>query len=146
MVANLVRDYILKPKSAIHVQVRFQYFMELRSKIPFAVDGGWTAWSSWSSCIETCGGGLQSITRDCTDPTPSHGGQECAGEKKRFKYCNNNPCPGKRLYDLEFQLRNRTKSSTMYVSSIYLTGCLTEDDVPCVFPFEYRGNGIQFLK
>lgn len=51
-----------------------------------AVDG---AWSDWSTCSRTCGGGTQ--TRSCTNPSPSDGGAECTGATSRS--CSTQSCP-----------------------------------------------------
>ncbi|XP_053390870.1 coadhesin-like, partial [Mercenaria mercenaria] len=42
-------------------------------------NGGWTNWDSWSTCSLTCGGGIQSRSRTCTNPRPSVLGQNCIG-------------------------------------------------------------------
>ncbi|EGT30450.1 hypothetical protein CAEBREN_04294 [Caenorhabditis brenneri] len=39
--------------------------------------GGWSAWSEWSACSETCGLGRQRRVRFCNEPVP-----------KRSKYCD----------------------------------------------------------
>lgn len=39
--------------------------------------GGWSAWSEWSACSETCGQGRQRRVRFCNEPVP-----------KRSKYCD----------------------------------------------------------
>lgn len=36
---------------------------------PAAVDGGWSGWSAWSVCSRSCGVGVQSAERQCTQPT-----------------------------------------------------------------------------
>ncbi|KAG7228065.1 hypothetical protein INR49_005687 [Caranx melampygus] len=38
------------------------------------IAGGWTTWSEWSMCSESCGGGLSSRQRECVNPAPQHGG------------------------------------------------------------------------
>uniref|UniRef100_A0A8C2ZN93 Adhesion G protein-coupled receptor B1 n=1 Tax=Cyclopterus lumpus TaxID=8103 RepID=A0A8C2ZN93_CYCLU len=55
------------------------------------VDGRWHAWSSWSSCSKTCGGGLQKRQRVCEGPF--FGGEPCPGEKGEQKRCNEKRCP-----------------------------------------------------
>ncbi|XP_063304778.1 A disintegrin and metalloproteinase with thrombospondin motifs 7-like isoform X1 [Pelobates fuscus] len=60
---------------------------------PTPVDGMWSSWSSWSSCTRTCGAGIQSAERHCSNPTPRYGGRYCLGERKRYRLCNIVPCP-----------------------------------------------------
>ena len=63
----------------------------------FLVSGNYTAWSEWSACNRTCGGGKQKRERTCTNPTPAHGGKNCEdqglGEVQEISSCNNDPCP-----------------------------------------------------
>ncbi|KAM9311948.1 A disintegrin and metalloproteinase with thrombospondin motifs 7 [Gastrophryne carolinensis] len=63
------------------------------SQRPAAVDGSWNSWSSWSSCTRSCGAGIQSAERHCSNPMPKYGGRYCLGERKRYKVCNVAPCP-----------------------------------------------------
>ena len=56
------------------------------------IDGAWAQWSSWGSCSVTCGNGKMQRTRTCSDPTPSHGGQECSGSDEQSQNCIVN-CP-----------------------------------------------------
>ena len=54
----------------------------------FAVDGGWSEWSEWTSCSESCGG-IQERSRNCTSPEPSFGGKPCEGEARETHECEN---------------------------------------------------------
>ncbi|NWW86983.1 ATS7 metalloproteinase, partial [Rhynochetos jubatus] len=60
---------------------------------PEAINGGWGSWSSWAACSRSCGAGVQSAERQCSNPTPKYGGRYCLGERKRFRICNVRPCP-----------------------------------------------------
>ncbi|XP_053451044.1 A disintegrin and metalloproteinase with thrombospondin motifs 7 [Nycticebus coucang] len=60
---------------------------------PEAVDGGWSGWSAWSVCSRSCGMGVQSAERQCTQPAPKYKGKYCVGERKRFRLCNLQACP-----------------------------------------------------
>ncbi|XP_062592704.1 uncharacterized protein LOC134254174 [Saccostrea cucullata] len=58
-----------------------------------AVDGGYTEWTAWSTCTNSCGGGTQTRTRTCTNPEPSNGGADCEGESSQTQSCNDILCP-----------------------------------------------------
>ncbi|XP_060608370.1 coadhesin-like isoform X2 [Ruditapes philippinarum] len=58
-------------------------------------NGGWSDWTSWSSCSATCGGGIRSQTRSCSNPPPSPYGQYCLGSHDRVESCANNNCETK---------------------------------------------------
>ncbi|XP_052797953.1 sushi, von Willebrand factor type A, EGF and pentraxin domain-containing protein 1-like isoform X2 [Mya arenaria] len=55
--------------------------------------GQWSVWGNWSECTTTCGRGQMSRKRLCTNPTPSNGGDDCAGLSEDFQPCNNTDCP-----------------------------------------------------
>ncbi|XP_014802303.1 PREDICTED: hemicentin-1 [Calidris pugnax] len=57
------------------------------------VDGKWAAWSSWSACTVSCGGGSRQRTRHCSDPAPQSGGRKCEGNDIQIDFCNSDPCP-----------------------------------------------------
>ncbi|XP_052281797.1 coadhesin-like isoform X3 [Dreissena polymorpha] len=57
------------------------------------IDGGWTDWSIWSGCSVSCGGGFYKRYRDCTNPTPSPFGRQCAGSYIDVAVCSTQPCP-----------------------------------------------------
>ncbi|CAH1240217.1 HMCN1 [Branchiostoma lanceolatum] len=62
------------------------------------VDGMWSAWSEYSPCTVTCGGGAMQRTRECTAPVPVHGGRPCEGDLEglgmevQFLACNLAAC------------------------------------------------------
>uniref|UniRef100_A0AAG5CQZ0 Cell adhesion molecule n=1 Tax=Anopheles atroparvus TaxID=41427 RepID=A0AAG5CQZ0_ANOAO len=51
------------------------------------VDGGWTAWSSWTACSERCGFGRRQRFRSCSNPSPRHGGRPCEGAESEMNIC-----------------------------------------------------------
>ncbi len=55
------------------------------------VNGGWSSWSC-GACSVTCGGGTQSCTRSCTNPSPSSGGADCVGSATTTQACNTQSC------------------------------------------------------
>lgn len=57
------------------------------------VNGSFSAWSSWSQCSKTCGGGRQKRTRSCSAPPPSTCGRNCVGDIEEFIDCNIQSCP-----------------------------------------------------
>jgi len=76
-----------------------------------SVDGMWSPWSTVKSyCVDplirqnlvTCGGGVETKYRSCTNPAPQGGGQACVPEElpdgttittTRDLPCNEDPCP-----------------------------------------------------
>ena len=59
-----------------------------------STDGGYTQWSKWSSCDKTCGGGIQTRSRVCTNPVPEFGGRDCTELGTAFgrQKCNEQTC------------------------------------------------------
>ena len=64
------------------------------------VNGGWSEWSSYSSCSAECGGGTRTRTRTCTNPAPLNGGTYCPGDATETSSCNTQSCPSSRIIDL----------------------------------------------
>ena len=58
------------------------------------IDGGYTPWSEWSSCSDTCGNGVQIRSRSCTAPPQRQGGKDCSrfGAFEEIKTCNVKSC------------------------------------------------------
>lgn len=48
--------------------------------------------SSFDSCSRSCGGGIQSATRECNSPVPTNGGKYCIGNRIKYKSCNTQEC------------------------------------------------------
>ena len=71
------------------------------------VDGGWSEWTSLTTCSATCGGGTQTRTRECNNPPLSCGGNDCdfnstmiksnssqgLSEETDARSCNTDTCP-----------------------------------------------------
>ncbi|WAR29987.1 SSPO-like protein [Mya arenaria] len=57
------------------------------------IDGQWAEWSSWDSCSLSCGDGVQSRHRKCTNPSPTNGGVTCSGQVNESRACTIQICP-----------------------------------------------------
>ncbi|XP_033475997.2 A disintegrin and metalloproteinase with thrombospondin motifs 3 [Epinephelus lanceolatus] len=71
-------------------------------------DGVWGSWSKYGSCSRSCGTGVRFRTRQCNNPAPSNGGQDCPGVNYEYQLCNTDDCP-KHFEDFraqQCQLRN----------------------------------------
>lgn len=62
---------------------------------PCPVDGGYSKWSSYSTCSAECGAGTQVRSRECNNPAPAHGGKTCdgLGLKEESRTCKIKECP-----------------------------------------------------
>ena len=52
------------------------------------IDGGWSMWTKWSSCMAKCGSGLKKRMRECIKPIPKYGGKPCKGPVEEFLDCD----------------------------------------------------------
>ncbi|XP_061134542.1 A disintegrin and metalloproteinase with thrombospondin motifs 3 isoform X2 [Syngnathus typhle] len=71
-------------------------------------DGAWGLWGKHGSCSRSCGTGVRLRTRQCNQPTPLNGGQDCPGVNFEYQLCNTDDCP-KHFEDFraqQCQLRN----------------------------------------
>ena len=66
------------------------------------MNGGWTEWSLWSSCDQSCDGGWRFSKRACSNPVPQHGGLTCDGVATIQEECNLHICPGTLLLLVDF--------------------------------------------
>ena len=63
-------------------------------KLKSLVNGGLTEWTLWGECTQSCGGGTQERARDCTNPAPQYGGNDCLADRQETRDCNTEHCPG----------------------------------------------------
>lgn len=58
------------------------------------VNGGWSTWSPFGACSQTCGQtpGKMERRRVCNSPEPKNGGKQCEGESTDEQDCGVNPC------------------------------------------------------
>ena len=62
-----------------------------------AVDGGYSNWTKWSECSESCGDGVMTRSRQCNNPTPAGpDAKDCSdfGPSEETKKCYLTPCHG----------------------------------------------------
>ncbi|KAJ7377501.1 Hemicentin-1 [Desmophyllum pertusum] len=52
------------------------------------VDGDWSEWSQWSLCTKTISG-IQTRTRECSNPKPGNYGKPCSGYSAVVRECSN---------------------------------------------------------
>ncbi|XP_053390854.1 hemicentin-1-like [Mercenaria mercenaria] len=55
-------------------------------------NGGWTSWADWGACSVTCGIGITTRIRTCSNPRPSTMGQYCEGTSDQVQICDNSSC------------------------------------------------------
>ena len=62
---------------------------------PCPVSGGYTSWSQFTLCSVTCGNGTKTRHRNCTNPSPKHGGRGCdyLGLAREIEHCYERDCP-----------------------------------------------------
>jgi len=68
------------------------YIYTVKDVSSSVVNGGWSDWSAWTSCSQSCNGGDRSRERECSNPSPSGGGDECVGEGEVMEVCNTETC------------------------------------------------------
>ncbi|CAH1785586.1 unnamed protein product, partial [Owenia fusiformis] len=58
------------------------------------VNGGPGSWTAWEQCSTTCGVGEKIRTRECNNPAPAYGGDECiADDLTEQMSCKVQECP-----------------------------------------------------
>ena len=65
------------------------------------VDCRWGQWGRWTSCTQTCGGGIQTSTRR-KEKQSQNGGSNCVlwGSTTKTQPCKTNSCPGMTEFEL----------------------------------------------
>lgn len=99
------------------------------------VDGGWSAWTPFTSCPVTCGVGLQLSDRKCNSPAPVHGGRPCPGEQRRSRLCQTSVhCPGTQTQSLS----PRQQLDNVCVCAVDGVWSTWSEWSPCKSPFGQR--------
>jgi len=108
------------------------------------VNGQWSAWGEYSACTKTCGGGLQTRTRTCTNPAPSGGGSQCSGLASESKECMTSSCPGTGDYTKLTNKHCWWEKYGIYSSiSSAKTACSADPDCKGVYVNKCKeGNGV----
>ena len=62
-------------------------------------NGGYGQWSGYGTCSKSCGGGIRLRSRQCNNPTPKNGGDDCEklGPAKESRPCKTHACPTGKL-------------------------------------------------
>ena len=74
------------------IHILWPLFQLLSACLFFTVDGNWGPWND-GQCSKSCGPGSLSRTRECNDPAPQNGGQNCVGQSTEVVDCNLIACP-----------------------------------------------------
>ena len=85
-------------------------------KLFFKVNGNWSNWKKYSACSKSCGSGLKSRKRTCTNPAPSNGGSKCKGSAKETMKCNTQSCKKKSKF---YRYVNWTKFSSFIYGILF---------------------------
>ncbi|XP_048874833.1 unc-5 netrin receptor Da isoform X2 [Brienomyrus brachyistius] len=77
------------------------------------VDGGWEEWSEWVACSSEC---ERQRSRQCTSPTPKHGGKLCEGIALHIQNCTGGFCMQNRklLHDMNPQNMEANSDVALY--------------------------------
>ena len=71
---------------------------EFECKIAYCpIAGGWSEWSSWSTCSKTCGVSHRMRKRFCNNPVPKYNGSYCDGENVEYEDCKMPACINRNL-------------------------------------------------
>ncbi|XP_063314735.1 A disintegrin and metalloproteinase with thrombospondin motifs 3 isoform X1 [Pelobates fuscus] len=76
-------------------------------------DGNWGTWTKFGTCSRTCGIGVRFRTRQCNNPMPVNGGQDCPGLNFEYQLCNTEECP-KHFEDFRAQQCQQRNSQFEY--------------------------------
>nr|XP_051676190.1 A disintegrin and metalloproteinase with thrombospondin motifs 3 isoform X5 [Oryctolagus cuniculus] len=79
-------------------------------------DGNWGSWTKFGSCSRTCGTGVRFRTRQCNNPMPINGGQDCPGVNFEYQLCNTEECQ-KHFEDFRAQQCQQRNSHFEYQNS-----------------------------
>ena len=80
--------------------------------LSYLVDGNWSTWLAWGACSVTCGPGVKSRSRNCDNPAPQFGGNNCGGTTSDTGACTSGACPGNNDLDL---LESKIENDNLFI-------------------------------
>ncbi|KAJ8310680.1 hypothetical protein KUTeg_012545, partial [Tegillarca granosa] len=80
---NCTLNETCPPGNALVTNLGFYIYLAKQ----YNVDGGWTNWSVWGTCLPKCSNGTHSRMRSCTNPKPEWGGANCVGNDTETEDC-----------------------------------------------------------
>uniref|UniRef100_A0A673VT21 Peptidase M12B domain-containing protein n=1 Tax=Suricata suricatta TaxID=37032 RepID=A0A673VT21_SURSU len=81
-----------------------------------AVHGHWSSWGPPSPCSRSCGGGVVTRRRQCSNPRPAFGGRACVGADLQAEMCNTQACEKTQLEFMSEQC-SQTDGTPLRVSA-----------------------------
>ncbi|XP_040317429.1 A disintegrin and metalloproteinase with thrombospondin motifs 13 isoform X7 [Herpailurus yagouaroundi] len=79
------------------------------------VHGHWSSWGPPSPCSRSCGGGVVTRRRQCSNPRPAFGGRACVGDDLQAEMCNTQACEKTQL-DFMSEQCSRTDRKPLHLS------------------------------
>ncbi|XP_023098731.2 A disintegrin and metalloproteinase with thrombospondin motifs 13 isoform X5 [Felis catus] len=79
------------------------------------VHGHWSSWGPPSPCSRSCGGGVVTRRRQCSNPRPAFGGRACVGDDLQAEMCNTQACEKTQL-DFMSEQCSRTDGKPLHLS------------------------------
>ena len=72
----------------------YTQFQNLNMFLCHSVHGNWSHWREVIPCNKLCGGGgVRVLMRECNNPEPANGGNDCVGERLKVDHtCADCPC------------------------------------------------------
>ena len=84
----------VKVKETRHKWISLLPVLVYLHSIDCLVHGGWSPWTEWNLCPQTCGKAYRARTRTCTNPEPKHNGRLCIGSEREEEPCPDIACSG----------------------------------------------------
>ena len=72
------------------------------------MNGGWSAWSSWTDCLSPCDEGVAKRNRTCTEPVPTDDGLYCLRDENGMMGTETEPCNVRACQAGQFKYRSLT--------------------------------------
>ena len=95
-------------------------------------DGGWTEWTYWTDCFQSCN--EQTRTRTCTNPTPLGTGTDCVGDASETRPCSDEYPTCAEHFGYEFEDLSDACDAFDNVQDISIDECIEycQNEIECV--------------